>query len=183
MSRKRTVLHSQERHRSRKYKRRIRNLIIEILFISLLVFVAIKSIKNDDKTPTVSQLGTEEQKQLINTEMQEIPQQNTTDSQQVTKELQLPEVKQEGIAMLKATMQVTENQKQTIITIEVMNFGEEANSTKIPINFVDDEGNILEETYANIQRLQPKEKIKVNIVCEKNLNEATKIELRDERVY
>ena len=47
MSRKRSILHSTERHNNRNYKRRIRNLFFEIAFIIVLTFVAIKFIKID----------------------------------------------------------------------------------------------------------------------------------------
>lgn len=181
MSRKRTVLHSRERHRNRNYKRRIRNLFLEILFIIIFVFVAIKFVKNDEETPTVKMLGTEEQKEIINNEMKENNDVNHENKNE--RELQIPEVEKDGITIIKAVMTFTENQKQSIINIEVMNYGKEKNSKKIPINLVDSSGTVLEETYVNVQKLEPKEQIRLNIVCENNLSEATKIEIRDERVY
>lgn len=179
MSRKRNVLHSQERHRNRKYKRRIRNLFLEIIFIILLVFVAIKFIKNDEEKPTVSQLGIDEQKQIIDNEMKENNENNTKNE----KELQIPEFEKEGITIVKATITFTNNQKQSILNVDIINYGEKNLAKKIPINIVNDSGNVLEETYVNVSSLEAQTKIRLNIVCENDLREATKIELRDERVY
>ena len=179
MSRKRNILHSQERHRNRRYKRRIRNLLIEILFIILLVSVAIKFIKNDEDKPTVSQLGTDEQKQIIDNEMKE----NNNIDNENERELQIPEFEKEGIAIVKAIITFTNNQKQSILNIDVINYGEQILSKEIPVNIVNDSGDVLEETYVNVSNLEAQTKIRLNIVCENDLREATKIELRDERVY
>ena len=71
MSRKRSVLHSQERHRSRNYKRRVRNLFLEITFIIILAIVAIKFVKKDEDKPKVSGIGNHEQQQIIDQQMGE----------------------------------------------------------------------------------------------------------------
>lgn len=176
MSRRRSVLHSEKRHRTRNYKRRLKNLIIELILIIILIFVATKFVKKEEDKPEIKRITAEEQKEIIKEQLEE--KQNSKNEN----ELKIPEMKEQEIVITKATMSYETNKNQTIINIEVVNYGKDAFSNRIPINLVNDDGEILEETYVNIQELEPKEHIRLNIVCEGNLSEATKIEIRDERV-
>ena len=173
MSRKRTVLHSHERHRNRRYKRKIRNLIVEVLLIIFFVFVVMKFVKKDEEQLIVSKFGVNEQKQIIDNEMQEKKYDNKEE-----KELETPEILNGEIVIEKATINYIENINQTILNVSVVNMSRDIITQQIPINLVDDSGNVLEETHIDIQNLGAKQKIKINIVCGKNLNMATKIEIR-----
>lgn len=176
MSRRRSVLHSEKRHRTRNYKRRLKNLIIELILVIILIFVATKFVKKEADKPEVKKITAEEQKEIIKEQLQERP------NNQIENELIIPKMEGQEIVITKATMSYETNKNQTIINIEAINYGEDVLSNKIPINLVDNDGKIIEETYVNIQELEPQGHIRLNIVCEGNLSEATKIEIRDERV-
>ena len=104
MSRKRSILHSTERHNNRNYKRRIRNLFFEIAFIIVLTFVAIKFIKKDDQMPKVSGLTVEEQKQIIDEEMN----QESKNQESEEKEIKAPNENGQELKITKATIKYDE---------------------------------------------------------------------------
>lgn len=176
MSRKRSVLHSQERHRSRNYKRRVRNLFLEITFIIILAIVAIKFVKKDEDKPKVSGIGNHEQQQIIDQQMGEtinIP------KKEVSKELMVPELNMEGISIVKAIMKYEKEKNQTIINIDVKNYGELLQEARQLIALVDDKNTIL-TTYIEIPTLNTKQQTRINLVLDGNYEKTTKLELRDE---
>ncbi len=176
MSRRRSVLHSEKRHRTRNYKRRIKNLIIELILMIILIFVATKFVKKEEEKPEVKKITAEEQKEIIKEQLEEKP------NNKNEKELKIPEVENEEIVITKVTMSYQIDKNQTIMNIEISNYGEDVLSNRIPINIVNNDGVVLEETYVYVQELEPKGHVRLNIVCEGNLSEATGIEIRDERV-
>ena len=176
MSRRRSVLHSEKRHRTRNYKRRVKNLIIEIAIIILLIIVGIKFVKKDEEKPEITKITAEEQKEIIKEQLLQKP------DNKKEKELILPEMKEQEIRITKATMIYQEQQQQTIISIETTNYCDYEVTNIIPINLVNNKGDILEKTEINIENLKPGESIRSTIVCEGNFSDAIKIELRDEKV-
>ena len=90
-SRRRSVLHSEKRHRTRNYKRRVKNLIIEIAIIILLIIVGIKFVKKDEEKPEITKITAEEQKEIIKEQLLQKP------DNKKEKELIIPEMKEQEI--------------------------------------------------------------------------------------
>lgn len=175
MSRRRnknnSVLHSGERHRNRNYKRRIRNLFLEISFIIFLIFVSKKIIKKEEDKPTIQAISTEEQQQIIDDQMQETESNNND-----TIELKVPE-SEKGVVIVKATLKYVENDNQTIINIDVKNYEEKIEGTVILISLIDENGKSIEDATVNIGELDKDQQTRVNIVLENDLSSAKEIKI------
>ena len=174
-----SVLHSEKRHRSRRYKRKIRILFIQIVFIMILIFVAIKFIKNDEKKPTVTSLSAETQKEIIDNELQNESQQIDIETSKA-KELKIPDISTQGLSILAAKLEYVQKENKTIVSIDVKNYAEKIQDMILKIAFLNEDDEILEETYLKIEYLNENETTRVNLVIDKDITEAYKIELREE---
>ena len=172
-----SVLHSEKRHRSRRYKRKIRILFIQIIFIMILIFVAIKFIKNDEEKPKVTNLSAEAQKEIINNEIQ---QENQNKEEEKFKELKIPDISTQGVSILSAKLEYVQKEDKTIISIDVKNYAEKVDDYVLKIAFLTQEDELLEETYIRIEYLDENDTTRINTVIDKDITEAYKIELREE---
>lgn len=179
MGRKRNVLQSTERHNSRNYKRRLRNLFIEIIFILVLTFVAIKFVNKDNQMPKVSGLTEEEQKQIINNEMKA----NEQDAkvQTVEKEIKLPENNMHEIKITKAIIKYDAKSNQTILKLDVKNYSDKTSSLTFRIALIDYTEKTLTETYINVEHLNGNAETRINTVLNDDLRNTEKIEILDEK--
>ena len=175
MSRKRNILHSTERHNNRNDKRRLRNLFLEITFIIILTYVAIKFVNRDEQQPKVSGLSTEEQQQIINNEMQQKP-----EIKEKSKEIKVPEKGGNDLQIIKAILNYNQNNNQTIINLDVKNYGEAIEESKLLLALMDSEGKTIVKTYAKVQYLGKNQQTRVNIVLEGDFSATENIETREE---
>lgn len=175
MSRKHSVLHSTERHNNRNYKRRIRNLFFEITFIVIFTYVAIKFVNRDGQQPKVSGLSIEEQQQIIDNEMQQKPK-----IKDENKEIKVPKENESGLQIIKATLKYSQINNQTIINLDVKNYGEALEESKLLLALMDSEGKTMVKTYAKVQYLDKNQQTRVNIVLEGDFSTAESIETREE---
>lgn len=175
MGRKRSVLHSEQGHRHRNYKRRMRNLLIEITFIVILTFVAIKFTKKDEQIPTVSGLSQEEQQQIIEDEIhQEVP------KEEVQKQIILPSQDEESIIIVKAVLNYQRKNNQTIINFDVKNQGDAIDEYRLLIGLLNNENKTIKTTYLNIQYLEKNQQVRINIVLDGDFSETEEIKLLNE---
>lgn len=172
-----SVLHSEKRHRSRRYKRKIRILFIQIVFIIILIFVAIKFVKNDEEKPKVTSLSAETQKEIINNELQ---QENQNKEEENVKELKIPDISTQGVSILLAKLEYIQKENKTIVSIDVKNYAEKIQDMVLKIAFLNENDELLEETYLRIEYLDENDTTRVNIVIDKDITEAYRIELREE---
>lgn len=172
-------LHSENRHRNRNYKRRVRNLFLEIIFIIILIFVANKFIKDDEEKAQVTQLSVETQKQQIEEELQKNDLNNLKPKESNnTIELEVPKENKEEIQIIKAN--ITYNEEKSIVDLIVKNNSQEKTSTRFLIGFLDKNQKIIETTYMDVPMLESQQQTKVNIVIDKDLTGAKKIQLLKE---
>lgn len=176
MSRKHKVLHSTERHNNRNYKRRLRNLFLEIAFITILIFVAIKFVNRDNQPPKVSGLSKEEQQMIINNEMK----QQDSDIQENSKEIKVLEKNICGIQIVKAILNYDKINNQTIINLDIKNGGERIEDAKFLLALVDKNSKTLKKTYATVQYLEKNQQTRINLVLDGDLTETEIIESREE---
>ena len=115
-----SILHSEKRHRSRRYKRKIRILFVQIIFIIILIFVAIKFVKNDEEKPKVTSLSAEAQKEIINNELQ----QENQNKEENVKKLKIPDISTQGVSILSAKLEYVQKEDKTIVSIDVKNYAE-----------------------------------------------------------
>ena len=177
MSRKRSVLHSTERHNNRNYKRRIRNLFLEIIFIIVLTFVAIKFIKKDNQMPKVSGLTVEEQKQKIDEEMNKEPEKQES----TEKEIKTPKDNGQELEITKATIKYDAKSNQTILKLNIKNYSAKTVNTTLKISLIDYTEKKLMETYIDINRLNANSETRINTVLDGDLRNVEKIEILDEK--
>ncbi len=177
MSRKRSILHSTERHNNRNYKRRIRNLFFEIAFIIVLTFVAIKFIKKDDQMPKVSGLTVEEQKQIIDEEMN----QESKNQESEEKEIKAPNENGQELKITKATIKYDEKSNQTILKLNIKNYSTKTVDSTFKISLIDYTEKKLVETYIDINRLNANSETRLNTVLDGDLRNVEKIEIIDEK--
>lgn len=174
MSRRRSVLHSEKRHRTRNYKRRVKNLIIEIAIIILLIIVGIKFVKKDEEKPEITKITAEEQKEIIKEQLEE-NQYNKNE-----KELKIPEMETRGLVFTKATINYIEESQQSIINIDVKNNDTAIEDARILIAILDENKQEIQQTYVDIQYLGEGQQTRVSIVINKDLSNAYEIETREE---
>lgn len=177
MGRKRNVLQSTERHNNRNYKRRVRNLFIEIIFIAILTFVAIKFVKKDDQIPKVSGLTVEEQKQIIEEEMNQ--ETETQDSEE--KEIKTPKENGQELKITKATIKYDEKSNQTILKLNIKNYSAKTVAETFKISLIDYTEKTLIETYIDINRLNANTETRINTVLDGDFRNVEKIEILDEK--
>ena len=175
-----SVLHSEKRHRSRRYKRKIRILFVQIIFIIILIFVAIKFVKNDEEKPKVTSLSAEAQKEIINNELQQENQQTDKETSE-QKELKTPDISTQGLSILSAKLEYVQKENKTIVSIDVKNYSEKIQDMILKIAFVNKDDEILEETYLKIEYLNENETTRVNLVIDRDISEANRIEIREEK--
>lgn len=175
---KHSILHSGERHRNRNCKRQIRNLFLEIIFIIILSIVAIKFVKKEEEKPKITTLGIDRQKEIINNEMNTIQEIIKDEKSQ---ELKIPEIKQEGISIIKASLQYIENENQTIIKIDVKNYGDNIGDARFLLALIDNNEKTIEETYVNVPKLEKNQETRLNIVLNNDLRETNRVEIRKEK--
>ena len=169
------------RHRTRNYKRRIRNLVLEVTFITILVFVATKFIKKDEEKPHVKDFSIEEQKNVIKEEMNTtVKEDNTVKPSDTTREIELPEELYNNLKIVKVTLSYIEETKLTLVNFDIKNLGMSKAEENIPINFVDENGNILEQTYISVQNINTNQQTRLNMVVNADLRETKKVEIRKE---
>ena len=171
-----SVLHSEKRHRSRRYKRKIRILFVQIIFIIILIFVAIKFVKNDEEKPKVTSLSAEAQKEIINNELQ----QENQNKEENVKKLKIPDISTQGVSILSAKLEYVQKEDKTIVSIDVKNYAEKIQDMVLKVAFLNKDDELLEETYLRIEYLDENDTTRVNIVIDKDLTEAYRIELREE---
>lgn len=167
-------LHSENRHRNRNYKRRVRNLFLEIIFIIMLIFVANKCIKEDEEKVTVTQLSVETQKQQIEEELKKNDLNNLKpkESNNII-EVEVPENDNLGFQIIKVNITYTEG--KSIVDFTVRNSTQETTTTRFYIGFLDKDQKIIETTYVDVPILESQQQTKVNIVIDKDLTGAKKI--------
>lgn len=171
-----SILHSEKRHRSRRYKRKIRILFVQIIFIIILIFVAIKFVKNDEEKPKVTSLSAEAQKEIINNELQ----QENQNKEENVKKLKIPDISTQGVSILSAKLEYVQKEDKTIVSIDVKNYAEKVQDMVLKVAFLNEDDELLEETYLRIEYLDENDTTRVNIVIDKDLTEAYRIELREE---
>lgn len=175
MGRKRSVLHSEQGHRHRNYKRRMRNLFIELTFIIIFIFVAIKFVKKDEQIPTVSGLSLEEQQQIINKEMQqEIP------KEKVQKQIQITNQDGKSIIIEKVILTYLRETNQTIINFDVKNTNETIEESRLYLGLLDNKEKRLKEIYLNVHYLESNQQTRINTVLEGDFSEVDRIQLLEE---
>ena len=179
MGRKRNVLQSTERHNSRNYKRRVRNLFIEIIFIVILIFVAIKFVNKDEQIPKVSGLTEEEQKQIINDEMK--TDENDAKVQSVEKEIKVPSDNRQEIKITKAIIKYDVKTNKTILKLDIKNYTNKTTSSTFKIALIDYTEKILVETNIDVDNLNGNGETRVNAVFDDDLRNTEKIEILDEK--
>lgn len=167
-------LHSENRHRNRNYKRRVRNLFLEIIFITILIFIANKFIKNDEEKAHVKQLSVENQKQQIEKELQE-----NNIKKDNTKELEIPQQDKKGIRITKVN--ITCDKDKTIIDFVVKNYNEEETGELLLVGLLNNSAKIIEKIYVDVPILKSQQQTKINLVVDKDLTEAERIELLEEK--
>lgn len=167
-------LHSENRHRNRNYKRRVRNLFLEIIFITILIFIANRFIKNDEEKAHVKQLSVENQKQQIEKELQE-----NNIKKDNTKELEIPQQDKKGIRITKVN--ITCDEDKTIIDFVVKNYNEEEAGEMLLVGLLNNSAKIIEKIYVDVPTLKSQQQTKINLVVDKDLTEAEKIELLEEK--
>ena len=172
-----SVLHSEKRHRSRRYKRKIRILFVQIIFIIILIIVAIKFVKNDEEIPKVTSLSEETQKEIINNELQ---QNNSQKEEKNIIELKVPDISTQGVSILSAKLEYLQKEDKTIVSIEVKNFADKVEDYVFKIAFLTKEDKLLEETYLRIDYLDKNNTTTINSVIDTDITEAYRIELREE---
>lgn len=177
-SRNHSVLHSEKRHRSRRYKRKIRILFVQIIFLIILIFVAIKFVKNDEEKPKVTSLSKETQKEIINSELE---QESQKKEEKTSKELKVPDILTQGVSILSAKLEYLQKENKTIVSIDVKNYTEKIQDMILKVAFLDKDDELLEETYLKIEYLNENETTRVNLVIDKDISEAYRIELREEK--
>ena len=169
------------RHRTRNYKRRIRNLVLEVTFITILVLVATKFIKKDEEKPHVKDFSIEEQKNVIKEEMNTtVKEDNTVKPSDTIREIELPEELYNNLKIVKVTLSYIEETKLTLVNFDIKNLGMSKAEENIPINFVDENGNILEQTYISVQNINTNQQTRLNMVVNADLRETKKVEIRKE---
>lgn len=172
-------LHSENRHRNRNYKRRVRNLFLEIIFITILIFIANKFIKNDEEKAHVKQLSVENQKQQIEKELQENNIKKDNTKKENTKELEIPQQDKKGIRITKVN--ITCDEGKTIIDFTVKNYNEEEAGEMLLVGLLNNSAKIIEKIYVDVPILKSQQQTKINLVVDKDLTEAEKIELLEEK--
>lgn len=167
-------------HRTRNHKRRIRNLVLEIISITILIFVAKNFIKKDEEKPQTKSFNEQEQKNIIDEEINTTVKEDSTKNKEITQIIEIPEELYNGLKIEKITMNYIEETGLTLINFDIKNYGVLKNETNIPINLIDEEGKILTQTYISIQNLNTNQQTRVNIVIESDLRKTKKIEIRNE---
>ena len=174
MSRRRSVLHSEKRHRTRNYKRRLKNLLIELILIIILIFVATKFVKKDEEKPEIKKITAEEQKEIIKEQLEE------KNNNKNEKELKIPEIETRGLEFTKATVNYIKESQQSIINVDIKNNDSAIEDARILIAILDENKQELQQTYIDIQYLGEGQQTRVSIVIDKDLSNAYEIETREE---
>lgn len=174
MSRRRSVLHSEKRHRTRNYKRRLKNLVIELILIIILIFVATKFVKKDEEKPEVTRITAEEQKEIIKEQLE-----GKTNNKN-EKELKIPKTETRGLEFTKATVNYIKESQQSIINVDIKNNDSAIEDARILIAILDENKQELQQTYIDIQYLGEGQQTRVSIVIDKDLSSAYEIETREE---
>ena len=143
--------------------------------------MATKFIKKDEEKPHVKDFSIEEQKNVIKEEMNTtVKEDNTVKPSDTIREIELPEELYNNLKIVKVTLSYIEETKLTLVNFDIKNLGMSKAEENIPINFVDENGNILEQTYISVQNINTNQQTRLNMVVNADLRETKKVEIRKE---
>ena len=157
-------------HRNRNYKRRVRNLFLEITFIVILVFVATKFIKKDEEKPTVSGLSIEEQQRIIDNELAEKIEKDVQEEKEIKVDYESTEEK-----ITKATLKYDAKIDKTVLKMNVKNISNKTINLERKITLIDYTGRVLEQPYLVVNKFNKNTETRVNIVLDGDLRNTEKI--------
>lgn len=176
MRKRRNVLQAEGGHRYRKYKRRIRNMIIEITLIAIFIFVAVKFVKDDEEKTKVSKISVEEQKQIINSQMGL----NHNTKENNSKEIEILTTNN-NIKILKINLSYQEENKETIINLDIGGSIVEIKQQSVLLEILDENEKILTTTNVNIPYIDQNQQTRVNIVLNGDYRNAKSIKIHEEK--
>ena len=127
--------------------------------------------------PKVSGLTVEEQKQIIDEEMN----QESKNQESEEKEIKAPNENGQELKITKATKKYDEKSDKTILKLNIKNYSTKTVDSTFKISLIDYTEQKLVETYIDINRLNANSETRLNTVLDGDLRNVEKIEIIDEK--
>lgn len=173
MRKRRSVLHSESGHRHRNYKRKMRNLFLEITLIIALIFVAINFIKKEEEHPKVSKFDEEMQKEIIDKELEQQPDEQENENN--SKVLVTPMIIG-NIEIIKTILYYQQESNETIIKFDVLSTEGNIEEQNVYLEILDKDFKNLTRINVKFPCLESNKKTRVNVVLDGDYRNAETIQ-------